>query len=119
MPMPRRGGVTIHVPEAMVLSDMKELLAGARGHTFRSRPFVPGTNGIGIIETIGEGVYHAKPGQRVSLHPHLVAGERFADPAQLLMGHPARFGEGVEGLQPDWVDGTFAEYVEWPASLVT
>ena len=119
MPKPRRGGVTVRVQAAMVLSYMKELLAGARGHTFPSRPFVPGTNGIGVIEAIGEGVYHAKPGQRVSIHPHLVADERFADPAQLLMGHPARFGTGAESLQTDWVDGTFAEYVEWPASLVT
>ena len=119
MPKPRRGGVTVRVQAAMVLSYMKELLAGARGHTFPSRPFVPGTNGIGVIEAIGEGVYHAKLGQRVSIHPHLVADERLADPAQLLMGHPARFGKGAEGLQTDWVDGTFAEYVEWPASLLT
>jgi len=73
MPTPRRGGVTVRVQAAMVLSYMKELLAGVRGHTFPSRPFVPGTNGIGVIEAIGEGVYHAKLGQRVSLHPHLVA----------------------------------------------
>jgi alcohol dehydrogenase len=119
IPKPRRGGVTVRVQAAMVLSYMKELLAGARGHTFPSRPFVPGTNGIGVIDAIGEGVYHASPGQRVSMHPHLVADERFADPAQLLMGHPARFGESAQSLQMDWVDGTFAEYVEWPASLIT
>jgi alcohol dehydrogenase len=119
MPKPRRGGVTVRVQAAMVLSYMKELLAGARGHTFPSRPFVPGTNGIGVIEATGEGVHHVRPGQRVSIHPHLVADERFADPAQLLMGHPARFGENAESLQTDWVDGTFAEYVEWPASLAT
>jgi alcohol dehydrogenase len=35
------------------------------------------------------------------------------------MGHLARFGEGAEDLQGDWIDGTFAEYVEWPACLVT
>jgi alcohol dehydrogenase len=119
IPKPRRGGVTVRVQAALVLSYMKELLAGARGHVFPSRPFVPGTNGVGVIEAIGEGVYHAKLGQRVSIHPHVVADERFADPAQLLMGHPARFGEGAESLQTDWVDGTFAEYAEWPASLVT
>ena len=66
----------------MVLSYMKELLAGARGHTLPSRPFIPGTNGIGVIKATGEGVYHAKPGQRLSMHPHLVVDERFADPAQ-------------------------------------
>jgi len=119
IPEPRRGAVTVRVEAAMVLSYMKELLAGRRGHTFPSHPFVPGTNGIGLIEAAGEGVYQAKPGQRVSIHPHLVADERFTDPAQLLLGHPARFGEGAENLQADWVDGTFAEYVEWPASLVT
>jgi alcohol dehydrogenase len=111
--------VTVRIEAAMVLAYMKELLAGERGHVFPSRPFVPGTNAIGVIEKIGEGVYHIKPGQRVSIHPHLVADERIPAPAQLLLGHPARFGEASEALQADWIDGTFAEYVEWPAGLAT
>ena len=119
VPTPRRGAVTVRIEAAMVLGYMKGLLAGARGHTFPSRPFVPGTNAIGVIEEVGEGVYHAKRGQRVSIHPHLAAAERVAEPAQLLLGHPARFGDASEDLQGDWIDGTFAEIAEWPACLVT
>lgn len=119
VPKPRRGAVTVRIDAAMVLGYMKELLSGGRGQTFPTRPFVPGTNAVGVIAEIGQGVYHAKVGQRVSLHPHLVAEERIAAPAQLLLGHPARFGEASEDLQADWLDGTFAEYVEWPASLTT
>jgi alcohol dehydrogenase len=119
VPKPRRGAVTVRIDAAMVLGYMKELLAGGRSHVFPARPFVPGTNAIGVIEEIGEGVYHAKSGQRVSLHPHLVADERIPVPAQLLLGHPARFGDASQDLQADWIDGTFAEYVEWPARLIT
>jgi alcohol dehydrogenase len=119
IPVPRRGAVTVRIEAAMVLSYMKEVLSGARGHSFPARPFTPGTNGIGIIEAIGEGVYQLKPGQRVSLHPHVVADERVAEPAQLLLGHLARFGDGSDGLQSDWIDGTFAEFAEWPADIVT
>jgi alcohol dehydrogenase len=119
IPTPRRGAVTVRIEAAMVLGYMQELLAGARGHTFPSRPFVPGTNAIGVIAEVGEGVYHAKRGQRVSIHPHLAVDERAADPAQLLLGHPARFGEASQDLQRDWIDGTFAEVAEWPARLVT
>ncbi|HXJ80735.1 MAG TPA: alcohol dehydrogenase catalytic domain-containing protein [Candidatus Methylomirabilis sp.] len=85
IPVPRRGAVTVRIEAAMVLSYMKEVLAGDRGHNFPVRPFTPGTNGIGVIEAIGEGVYHLTPGQRVSLHPHIVADERVAEPAQLLL----------------------------------
>jgi alcohol dehydrogenase len=119
LPKPRRGAVVVRIEAAMVLGYMKELLGGARGHAFPSRPFVPGTNAIGVVEEVGEGVYHVTRGQRVALHPHLAADERVADPAQLLLGHPARFGDAAEDLQRDWIDGTFAEIVEWPARLVT
>jgi alcohol dehydrogenase len=118
-PEPRRGAVTVRMQAAMVLSYMKEVLSGARGHDFPARPFVPGTNGVGTVEAVGAGVYHLRPGERVSLHPHRVADERVGDPAQLLLGHLARFGDASEALQADWIDGTFAEIVEWPADLVT
>jgi len=119
IPVPRRGAVTVRIEAAMVLSYMKEVLSGARGHRFPARPFTPGTNGIGTIEAVGEGVYHLRPRQRVSLHPHLVADERVAEPAQLLLGHLARFGEGADRLQDDWIDGAFGEFAEWPADIVT
>lgn len=65
IPRPRRGAVTMRIKAAMVLGYMKELLAGARGDAFPSRPFVPGTNAVGVIEEVGRGVYDAKPDQRV------------------------------------------------------
>jgi hypothetical protein len=48
--------VVVRIEAAMVLAYMKGLLAGGRGHIFPSRPFVPGTNAIGVVERIGEGV---------------------------------------------------------------
>jgi hypothetical protein len=89
---------------------MKELLAGGRGHSFPSRSFVPGTNAIGIIETVGAAGQHARIRWPTN---------GFPPPAQSLLGYPARFGEASQDVQADWIDGTFAQYAQWPASLVT
>ncbi|MEM1231410.1 MAG: zinc-binding dehydrogenase [Pseudomonadota bacterium] len=118
-PVARRGAVTVRVEAAMVLSYMAEVLTGARGESHPERAFVPGTNAVGTITGIGDGIYHLQVGQRVSLHPHMVARERVRTPAQILMGHVARNGPAAESLQDDWVDGAFAEQVEWPAAQVT
>ena len=119
IPVARRGAVTARVEAAMVLSYMAEVLDGVRGDSLPERAFIPGTNAVGVIESVGEGVYHLQPGQRVFLQPHVLADERVRNPAQVLMGHNFRQGAGAEQLQNDWVDGTFAEVVEWPAAQVT
>lgn len=118
-PSPRRGAVVVRVEAAMVLSYMKEVLTGARGHAFPARDFIPGTNAVGTISSVGDGVHHLAPGQRVFLGPYLVAADPSPDAARLLLGHLARFGATGEALQGDWTDGVFAEIVEWPAELAT
>ena len=81
IPTPRRGAIIVRVEAAMVLSYMAEVLEGARGESHPTRAFVPGTDAIGVIEAVGEGVYHLKPDQRVSLQLHVVAGEPVRNPA--------------------------------------
>src|SRR5262249_17279398 len=125
-PLPRPGGVVVKMEAAPVLSYMRQVIDGTLGYALPAVPFVPGTNGIGVLDTVGEGVYHLEPGKRVALNPLHLANERVRDPAQILIGltamGSARFA-GLEAatnaLQADWPDGVFAEYAHLPAAVAT
>jgi len=125
-PQPRPGGVVVKMEAAPVLSYMRQVLDGTLGYALPSGPFIPGTNGIGVLDAVGEGVYHLEPGERVALNPHHLANERVRDPAQILIGltaiGSARFAgldAATKVLQADWRDGVFAEYAHLPAAAVT
>jgi alcohol dehydrogenase len=118
-PEPRPGAIAVRVEAAMVLSYMKEVLTGGRGHAFPARDFVPGTDAVGTVTAVGDCVHHVAVGQRVLLGPYVVAADPSPDAARLLLGHMARFGAACEALQADWIDGSFAEVVEWPCDLAT
>lgn len=117
---PPAGAVAVRVGAAMVLGYMGQVLDGSLGYAVPGEPFVPGTNAIGTVEAVGPGVYHLAPGQRVFLSPHLVANERVADPAQILIGLTAMGAAAATvALQSDWRDGVFAERTTWPAACAT
>ena len=125
-PQPAAAGVIVRVEAAMVLSYMGKVLDGSLGYALPPSPFVPGTNAVGIVEQAGSSVLHLRKGERVFLSPHLVADERAADPAQILIGLTAtgtsRF-DGVQSasttLQSLWRDGVFTEMAHWPAATLT
>jgi alcohol dehydrogenase len=126
VPSARPGGVVVRMQAAPVLSYMGKVMDGSLKYALPPLPFVPGTNGLGVVETVGPGVYHVKPGQRVILNPHHLADERIAEPAQILIGLTAMGSARLPGistetlaLQRDWPDGVFAEYAQVPASCVT
>jgi alcohol dehydrogenase len=126
VPSARPGGVVVRMQAAPVLSYMNKVIDGSLKYALPPLPFVPGTNGAGIVEAIGPGVYHVKPGQRVILNPHHLADERIAEPAQVLIGLTAMGSARLPGistetlaLQRDWPDGVFAEYAQLPAACVT
>jgi alcohol dehydrogenase len=111
---------------APVLSYMRQVVDGTLGYAVPKRPFVPGTNGVGVVEAAGDGVYHLKAGERVVLSPHHVADERVAEPAQLLIGltampssRSAALDEPALALQAAWSDGVFAERAHLPAACLT
>jgi alcohol dehydrogenase len=125
-PLPRPSGVVVKMEAAPVLGYMRQVLDGALGYALPASPFIPGTNGIGVLDAVGEGVYHLEPGKRVALNPHHLADERVRDPAQILIGltamGSARFtglDAATNALQADWPDGVFAEYALLPAAVVT
>ncbi len=127
-PEPGPGGTLIRIQAVPVLSYLRQVLDGSLGYDTPKRPFTPGTSGIGVIEAVGAGVHHLKPGMRVVLDPHAVADERVGEPAQILIGLTAmRSSASLQGqsdlptetLQAAWPDGTLAEFARMPASVVT
>jgi alcohol dehydrogenase len=117
-PQPGAGGVLLRMQAVPILSYLRQVLDGSLGYDMPPRPFTPGTNGIGIIEAVGEGVHHLKPGMRVVLDPHAIANERVAEPARILIGLTA-MGPATKALQAAWPDGTYAEMAIMPAAVVT
>jgi len=79
-------GVLVEVESAMVLSYMAKVLDGSIPYAVPPMPFIPGTNAIGIVKTVGEEVSHVVPGDRVFLSPHVVGHESSGAPPQILIG---------------------------------
>lgn len=110
----------------MVLSYLAKVLDGSLGYATPPFPFIPGTNAIGRVASVGSEVFHVIPGDRVFLSPHLIADEPVAEPSRILIGltamGTARFDGAADGprrLQQIWRDGVFAEIAHWPGSCVT
>ena len=119
VPKVRAGGVLIRIEASPLLSYLKAYIDGKL--TFYNPPpgkFTPGTNGVGVIDAVGQDVWHLKPGQRVVFSPHFVASENVEDPAQILIGLTA-FGAGSATMQADWRDGALAEFALAPVTTVT
>jgi alcohol dehydrogenase len=119
LPSVRPGSVLVRIEASPLLTYLKPYVEGKL--PFYSPPlgaFTPGTNGVGVIEAVGQDVWHLRPGQRVVCSPHFVAGEHVAEPAQILIGLTA-FGPGSEAVQSDWRDGTLAEFALAPVATIT
>jgi alcohol dehydrogenase len=122
------GGVVLRMEAVPILSYLGRVLDGSLGYDTPPRPFTPGTNGVGVVESVGAGVYHLRPGMRVVLDPRILADERVAEPAQILIGltgmraSTAQAGlsdPATKALQAMWPDGTCAELARMPAAVVT
>ncbi|MGQ7932537.1 zinc-binding dehydrogenase [Paraburkholderia sp. D1E] len=119
IPEPRAGGVVVRIEASSLMSYLKAYVEGKLPiYNAPQRTFVPGGNGVGVVHSVGRGIWHLKPGQRVVLSSHFVAQENVQDPAQILIGVTAN-GPIAQQVQADWGDGTLAEYALFPASAVT
>ena len=120
VPAPRAGGVVVRMQASALMSYMLDYVEGRLSSVYRvpAQPFVPGSNGVGIVESIGAGVWHLRPGQRVVISSHLVAQENVREPGQILLGVTAA-GDAAQRMQHDWPDGTMADFASLPANLVT
>jgi alcohol dehydrogenase len=116
-PETRPGTVLVRMAASPLLSYLKRYATGTMAYGYPPAPFTLGTNGSGTVAGVGSDVYHVKVGERVVVHPHLVANEPVDVPPQILIG--------LTAISPDsgpmiatWRDGTLAEYTLMPASAV-
>lgn len=116
-PVPRRGAVALTMRATPILSYMRAYLAGELPYGYPARPFVPGTNGVGVVRALGEGVQHLRVGQRVVVSPYLAAETTASEPMRVLMGLTG-IDAGCDALLDAWADGTLREVAEFPARTV-
>jgi len=126
MPEVNPAGVLVRIESAMVLSYMEKVLNGSTKYAIPQLPFVPGTNAIGVVHSVGADVSHVAKGDRVFLSPRLIINEFAESPSQILIGLTAMGASRFDGIPEDalrlqniWRDGVFAELAHWPASCVT
>lgn len=118
MPRPVHGGVVVQMHATPLLSYLGDYVRGGLARYMpASTPFTPGTNGVGTVTAVGEGVYHLAAGDRVAVHPLLVANEVTPDPAQILIGL-TQISADAGGLMHDWPSGTLREYAHFPAACL-
>jgi alcohol dehydrogenase len=116
-PQPHAGSVVVRMEATPLLSYFSTYAAGNLPYWYPNDAFTPGTNGVGVIAALGADVHHLRPGQRVFVHPHLVANEIVDEPAQILIGLTGISADSGQMLEA-WRNGTLAEHVLMPASTV-
>ncbi|UXU92333.1 zinc-binding dehydrogenase [Burkholderia sp. S-53] len=116
-PQPRRGAVLLRMEAVPLLSYTRAYVEGKLPYAFPPGPFSPGTNGVGSIVAVGEGVFGLRPGQRVAVHPYWVADEAVAEPEQILIGLTGVSAASAPMLV-DFPHGALREVAEFPASTV-
>lgn len=72
-PVPGRGEVLVRL-EAAALNRLDLFVRNGIPGVPVSFPHVPGADGAGVVEAVGEGVARVKPGQRVVIQPGLACG---------------------------------------------
>ena len=114
-PQPLPGAVVLRLEASFVAPFFRELVSTNRWKTPR-RPFTPGQDAIGMVETVGDGVIGHAPGDRVYCDT-LLRGHGPVDQGHCFIG---AFATGASGLrlQQDWPDGTFAQRVVLPAECL-
>lgn len=117
-PEPRPGSALVRIEASALMSYLKAYVEGKLPvYNPPPGPFTIGTNGVGVVEAVGRDVWHLKPGQRVVLSSHFVAGENVEDPAQVLIGLTS--SPDAAQVLADWPDGTLAEYALMPVEAIT
>ena len=106
---PPRGGVAVRMHATPLLSYLGAYIRGELP-TYKPAgvPFAPGTNGVGVVSKIGEGVHHYKAGARVCVNPMFAANEVSRNPARALIGL-TQITPDSEALMLDWPNGTLRE----------
>ena len=117
-PTPRPDGVVVKMQAAPVLSYMHGVIDGSLPYMLPGKPFVPGSDAIGIVESVGEEVFDIEPGTLVYAAPQIGSANGSAKPDDVLIGLTGMTAESAR-IQDIWTDGSFAEFVHYPAENIT
>ncbi|HZZ05716.1 zinc-binding alcohol dehydrogenase family protein [Paraburkholderia sp.] len=116
-PQPRRNAVLVRMEAVPLLSYTRNYVEGKLPYAYPPGPFSPGTNGVGRIVAVGEGVVAFRAGQRVAVNPYWIADETVREPAQALLGLTGISADsGV--LLAEFSHGTLRELAEFPAATL-
>jgi alcohol dehydrogenase len=113
----RVGGAIVRMTAAPILSFMKKVVSGELGYPMAT-PWIPGANGVGIVESIAEDVIGLTPGDRVLVDPHAYTHTTTDAYDGILIGLTA-LSPNSAPLQQRWRNGTFAEKALIPAECLT
>ncbi|MEM9223225.1 MAG: zinc-binding dehydrogenase [Pseudomonadota bacterium] len=116
-PVLRPGSVHVEMKATPLLSYLGRYLRGEMSYWYPDKPFTPGTNGVGVVKAVGDGVYHLAAGQRVIVNPYVAAQEPVRDPAQALIGLTGISADSGK-MWADWTNGTLRQVADFPASTV-
>ncbi len=103
--------------EEVLIKVMAVGICGTDGHLYRGDyptpyPVIPGHEYAGIVEAVGAGVKHFKPGQRVSADPNI-----YCENCDNCKRNRQNFCLDFRGLG-EKVNGSFAEYMTIPERCV-
>ena len=117
IPKTKPNGVVIKILATPLLSYSEQYIRGELPYMMPPMPFTPGTNAVGIIHELGEGVQHFKVGQRVMVDSYWIKDEAVEEPAQALLGLTGISIDSGAMLE-EYPHGTWREYADFPAALV-
>jgi len=113
----RPGGAIVRIQAAPVLSFMKKIFSGELGYRMAT-PWIPGANGVGVVESVADDLIGVKPGDLVFIDPHIFTNTTTNTYDGILLG--------LTSLSPDsgalyqrWRNGTFAEKALVPGECLT
>jgi alcohol dehydrogenase len=118
IPTPRPDGVVIRMKSAPVLSYMHGVITGKLPYMLPAKAFIPGSDAIGIVESVGAEVFDLPPGTLVHAGPRTASRGLYQQSDQILIGLTGMSPESAR-VQDIWTDGAYAEYVHYPADAVT
>ncbi|WP_434111738.1 zinc-binding dehydrogenase [Paraburkholderia caffeinilytica] len=116
-PQPRRNAVLLRMEAVPLLSYTRDYVEGKLPYAYPPGPFSPGTNGVGRIVAVGDGVVAFRAGQRVAVNPYWIADETVREPAQALLGLTGISADSG-ALLAEFPHGTLRELAEFPAATL-
>jgi zinc-binding alcohol dehydrogenase/oxidoreductase len=105
-PAPQPGPAEVVVALRAAALNRRDLLMRSRPQMAAMMPFVPGSDGAGVVAEVGAGVQRVKAGEPVVIYPSLRWG--------ILESHPSPEFEILGGP----TDGTYAQFIRLPADNV-